>query len=301
MILALFDRLRVAEAESFDHVHGLVEATKRAFRVRDRAITDPARLPQPLDRYLDAEFLDAEVAEDRPPQGRALASALWRRRHRLDGRRRRLGPRRVLHPVALLGVRLRRRAAAHRRADAEPRRELLARSAARSMRWRRAGCRSTRSIRRSPCCATAASWPTAPWAATASRRPRPRCSRATSRYRHAARSCDRRAALAARPDLGLDPYQPARGIPLRRQSRRSPALRRSRCRTCLPSPIRMSWAMPAPSCCIRTARWRAPTIRAPTAARPGYEIHRHATVRKTPDIRASIWPQSVISSGPHPH
>ena len=36
MILALFERLRVTEAESFDHVHGLVEATKRAFRVRDR-------------------------------------------------------------------------------------------------------------------------------------------------------------------------------------------------------------------------------------------------------------------------
>src|SRR5206468_2792624 len=28
MILALFERLRINEAESFDHVHGLVEATK---------------------------------------------------------------------------------------------------------------------------------------------------------------------------------------------------------------------------------------------------------------------------------
>ena len=44
IILALFERLRVAEAESFDHVHGLVEATKRAFRVRDRFVTDPERL-----------------------------------------------------------------------------------------------------------------------------------------------------------------------------------------------------------------------------------------------------------------
>ena len=33
--------------------------------------------------------------------------------------------------------------------------------------------------RRSPCSGTAASWPTAPWAATASRRPRPRSSRGT--------------------------------------------------------------------------------------------------------------------------
>src|SRR5579872_2955308 len=54
MILALFDRLGGASAaESFDHVHLLVEATKRALRVRDRAVTDPNRLPQPLERYLD--------------------------------------------------------------------------------------------------------------------------------------------------------------------------------------------------------------------------------------------------------
>ncbi len=61
MILALFDRMRAPEAESFDHVHGIIEATKRAFRVRDRAITDPARLPQPVDRYLDGKFLDGEA------------------------------------------------------------------------------------------------------------------------------------------------------------------------------------------------------------------------------------------------
>jgi gamma-glutamyltranspeptidase/glutathione hydrolase len=42
MILALFDRLKVAEGESFAHVHGLVEATKRAFLVRDRHVGDPA-------------------------------------------------------------------------------------------------------------------------------------------------------------------------------------------------------------------------------------------------------------------
>ena len=51
-----------------------------------------------------------------------MAGAAGRGRHHLDGRRRRLRARRLLHPVALLGVRLRLRAAAHRRADAEPRR-----------------------------------------------------------------------------------------------------------------------------------------------------------------------------------
>jgi gamma-glutamyltranspeptidase len=66
IILALFARLRVAEAEGFDFVHGLVEATKRAFRVRDRMITDPDRLPGPLAPFLDAKFLDGEVTRIDP-------------------------------------------------------------------------------------------------------------------------------------------------------------------------------------------------------------------------------------------
>ena len=61
IILGLFDRLRVAEADKFDFVHGIVEATKRAFRVRDRVVTDPARITADLDAYLAAPFLDAEV------------------------------------------------------------------------------------------------------------------------------------------------------------------------------------------------------------------------------------------------
>jgi oxamate amidohydrolase len=61
IILALFERLRVPQGEGFDHIHGLVEATKRAFAVRDRAITDPDYLRHPIDRYLDAKFLDAEA------------------------------------------------------------------------------------------------------------------------------------------------------------------------------------------------------------------------------------------------
>jgi gamma-glutamyltranspeptidase/glutathione hydrolase len=59
----LFDRLRVIEAESFDHIHGLVEATKRAFRIRDRYVTDYDQLPHAPDRYLEAPFLDAETLE----------------------------------------------------------------------------------------------------------------------------------------------------------------------------------------------------------------------------------------------
>jgi gamma-glutamyltranspeptidase/glutathione hydrolase len=83
IILALFERLRVADAEGFDFVHGLVEATKRAFRVRDRAVTDPARLPHPLGRYLDAKFLDTEAGEiDRRkaapwPQPAGAGDTIW--------------------------------------------------------------------------------------------------------------------------------------------------------------------------------------------------------------------------------
>lgn len=42
LVLGLFERLGVTEAEGFAHVHGLVEATKQAFRVRDEHVTDPA-------------------------------------------------------------------------------------------------------------------------------------------------------------------------------------------------------------------------------------------------------------------
>jgi oxamate amidohydrolase len=63
MILALFDRLRVAQAERFEHVHGLVEATKRAFRVRDQVITDPDKISGNLDQYLSPAFIDAEASK----------------------------------------------------------------------------------------------------------------------------------------------------------------------------------------------------------------------------------------------
>jgi len=61
MILALFARLGVTEAEGFDHIHGLVEATKRALRVRDRVVTDPNYLAHPLDRCLEEPFIAGEA------------------------------------------------------------------------------------------------------------------------------------------------------------------------------------------------------------------------------------------------
>ena len=114
IILALFDRLRVAGRESFEHIHGLVEATKRAFRVRDRVITDPDKIKADSIAILSPAFLDAEAQKIDRKKGRALAGALRRRRYDLDGCGGRERPRRLLHPVALLGVRLRLRAARDR-------------------------------------------------------------------------------------------------------------------------------------------------------------------------------------------
>ena len=130
----------------------------------------------------------------RSATGATVAGAGDQGRHRVDGRGR---PRRLhgeLHPERVLGVRLGRRARRHRRQLAEPRRELLARPRRRTSRSRPGASRSTRSIRRWRDLPTAARWSMATWAATASRRARPRCSAAT---RCSARTCSRRSARRA--------------------------------------------------------------------------------------------------------
>lgn len=63
MILGLFERSRCREADGFDYVHCLVEATKRAFRVRDAHITDPAYMDADCEQFLASDFLDATAAE----------------------------------------------------------------------------------------------------------------------------------------------------------------------------------------------------------------------------------------------
>ena len=71
MILALFERLRVTQGESFEHIHGLVEATKRAFRVRDRVVTDPDKIDGNLNAFSRAGISRCRGRQDRCPQGRA--------------------------------------------------------------------------------------------------------------------------------------------------------------------------------------------------------------------------------------
>jgi gamma-glutamyltranspeptidase/glutathione hydrolase len=60
-ILGIYERLGVRAAESFEHVHGIVEATKRAFRIRDRVCTDYERLKQDPTSFLLPEALDRET------------------------------------------------------------------------------------------------------------------------------------------------------------------------------------------------------------------------------------------------
>ncbi len=83
LILALYDRLKSKDG-AFAHVHGLVEATKRAFILRDRHIGDPAHMdfdPQAL--LSDSAALYAVAAGIDParampwPHEPALGDTVW--------------------------------------------------------------------------------------------------------------------------------------------------------------------------------------------------------------------------------
>lgn len=71
MILAIFERLKCAAAEGFDHVHGLVEATKQAFMLRNAHLTDLAFMDVDPNDWLADAFLD-ELAGN-VDKARALA------------------------------------------------------------------------------------------------------------------------------------------------------------------------------------------------------------------------------------
>lgn len=63
MILGLYERLRIADPESFEYVHGLVECTKRAFLVRDAYVTDPAYMHVEPHSFLTSDALAATAAK----------------------------------------------------------------------------------------------------------------------------------------------------------------------------------------------------------------------------------------------
>lgn len=82
-LLGIYRRLEVARAEGVAFVHGLVEATKRAFRLRDRWVTDPAGLRDDPQTALDDARLDALAAEIDParalpwPEPAASGDTVW--------------------------------------------------------------------------------------------------------------------------------------------------------------------------------------------------------------------------------
>lgn len=93
LILALFDRLKVVRGEDFDHVHGLVEATKQAFLLRDRHIGDPAFHDFDVQGLLDdPSALDRLAAQIDPatalpwPRPSTLGDTCWFGAADADGR-----------------------------------------------------------------------------------------------------------------------------------------------------------------------------------------------------------------------
>ena len=62
ILLGLFQRLGVTEADGFDHVHGLIEAARLAHGIRDAHVTDPARMSIHAATYLTDGILDALAA-----------------------------------------------------------------------------------------------------------------------------------------------------------------------------------------------------------------------------------------------
>lgn len=60
LILGQLDRLKLSgmHGQSVDFIHNVVEATRQAFRVRDRYLTDPARMRVDAQSLLAPEFID---------------------------------------------------------------------------------------------------------------------------------------------------------------------------------------------------------------------------------------------------
>jgi oxamate amidohydrolase len=60
LILGIFERLGVTRGETVEHHHGLIEAVKRAFAIRDKVVTDPARLAHDPAGFLTPNVFERE-------------------------------------------------------------------------------------------------------------------------------------------------------------------------------------------------------------------------------------------------
>lgn len=72
LILGMVDRLDIREPESTAYYHGLIEATKRAFAIRDRVVTDFDRLRHDPATFLTPEHLAREAGAIRMDRAAAL-------------------------------------------------------------------------------------------------------------------------------------------------------------------------------------------------------------------------------------
>jgi gamma-glutamyltranspeptidase len=83
IILGIFERLGVREADGFAYVHALVEAAKQAFLVRDALVTDPAYMTADPADFLTSNALDARAAAIDPekalpwPQTAKPGDTVW--------------------------------------------------------------------------------------------------------------------------------------------------------------------------------------------------------------------------------
>jgi len=83
ILLGVYDRLNIKQAETFEYVHGLVESTKRAFRIRDHYVTDPAYMSVDPTQYLSPEILDSMARDINPttalpwPDPSAKGDTVW--------------------------------------------------------------------------------------------------------------------------------------------------------------------------------------------------------------------------------
>ncbi len=63
LLLATYSQIAAEKAEGFDFVHRVVEATKAAFRVRDRYVTDPRYMKQSAESFLDEGWITELVKQ----------------------------------------------------------------------------------------------------------------------------------------------------------------------------------------------------------------------------------------------
>lgn len=71
LILGTFDRLDCCQADGFDFVHLLLEATKQAFGVRDGHVTDPAYMPENPSSFLTEPVIKSLAAAIDPKKAHA--------------------------------------------------------------------------------------------------------------------------------------------------------------------------------------------------------------------------------------